>query len=86
MKNIYEAVKKREEQGMVSGESAKIVRSVKSIATWIVISMVIGAFMYVLGDLFFDFEQIFCIMLIIFIVTIVTIVCFVKEVINMYNI
>lgn len=85
MKNIYEAVKKREEQGIVSGESAKIVQSVRGIITWIVISMILGAFMYTLGDLFFDFEQMLCIMLIIFIVTIVRIVWFVKELIHMYN-
>ena len=86
MKNVYAAVKKREEQGIVSGESAKIVQSVRGIITWIVISMILGAFMYTLGDLFFDYDQIFYIMLIMFIVTIVRIVWFVKELINMYNI
>lgn len=85
MRNVYEAVKKREAQGIVSGESAKIVQSVRGIITWIVISMISGAFMYTLGDLFFDFEQMLCIMLIIFIVTIVRIVWFVKELIHMYN-
>lgn len=86
VKHIYDIVREREAQGIISGDSVKIVKSVRNLLTWIVVSLFLWTFTFSFAALLFNPVTLFCVSLIVSIITVVRIVCFIKDIINKYNI